>query len=112
MKVEKVVPLPLERVAVAVNEWLAARPEHFCTEEIWGVFDGPQWREREEDYGNTATGTLLLNEAGVLRQLVNFDWLGADADALYAEFTDLLACHGYMHELGYSWTLHLYPLDA
>lgn len=112
MKPGKVEPLATDRVVAAINQWLADRPDAFAAGEIAGVYSLAEWAERGEDHGNTASVTLLLNEGGEFYNLVNLNRPGEDGDALYEQFSDLLACHGYMHELGYSWSLHLYPRDA
>lgn len=112
MNVPKVTPLAVDRVVAAIRDWLADRPGHFSPNEVVQVYTQEQWRGRGETMCADAAATLLLQEGGAFRQLVNFDWLGKEADDLYEGFIDLLNCHGYMHELGHSWTLHLYAADA
>lgn len=72
---------------------------HFYTREAWC--------DRGEQYGRTADLTLTLDGAA-LYDVVNFTMpeLGPVQDA----FVEFLGSLGYWYELGYAWSLHMYPL--
>ena len=70
------------------------------------VYSQEEWRARGEKYGNEAPFTITTE--GPLYALLNRgDWETA-ADEL-ADFNRFLESLGYYYELGYAWTVHLYP---
>lgn len=72
------------------------------------VYTREKWRERNEKYGNEAE--LTITTEGPLYALLNRgDWETA-AEEL-DDFNRFLDSLGLWYELGYAWTVHLYPTE-
>jgi hypothetical protein len=71
---------------------------------LW--YSATEWRDREEDYGNDAALTLVI-DGSPMYPVLN---LTHPADhATYEEFSRCVESLGYWFELGYSWSVHFYP---
>jgi ubiquitin-protein ligase len=97
-------PRGLEWKRRAIEQYLQSRElshdSHVYTQE--------EWRARGEKYGNEAP--LTITTEGPLYALLNRgDWETA-ADEL-ADFNRFLESLGLYYELGYAWTVHLYPTE-
>ncbi len=72
------------------------------------VYLREEWRERDEKYGNDAVITITTE--GPLGRLLNYgDWSGAEEEL--EDWNRFLEERGLWWELGYAWSVHLYPTD-
>lgn len=89
--------VPVETLREAIDRWLADN-------ELGGItwYSPDQWEARGEVVGDCAILHASI-DGSTLGWILNNMW-----EPFYSDFVDLLKCHGYWHELGFSWSMHLY----
>jgi len=101
-------PVPIGELRKRVNRWVAAKLDTYDVKQMrW--YGPKEWAARGEPYGDGAAATVLI-EGTTLSSVLNYpetEAAFATMDAFY-EFVQSL---GYFAELGYSWSLHFYPLE-
>lgn len=102
-------PLPVERLRDDFGRWLADR--HFDR----GVkfYTQEQWAARGEQLCLDAAITVLIEESPLFA-LLNTYWedFPGDPQSALADLEDFLESRGYWYDLGFTWSLHLYPVEA
>jgi hypothetical protein len=87
----------------AINDFLDANDKALRGDAI--VYTREEWRARREEYGNEAVCTLVI-DGSPLHDCFNY---GSYGWGTLERFQAMLAKLGYYMELGYSWTVHIYP---
>jgi hypothetical protein len=88
-----------EDVKTAVEKWLKERELFRDTR----VYTREEWRERGEPYGNGAVATIATE--GPLYAIMNY----GEAPRTLELLIGFLEKMGLWYELGYAWSIHLYP---
>ena len=92
-------PTNIERLRVAVEEWLIRNHLDADTQ----FYEMSEWRSRNEEYLNEAD-LVLVFEGGLYTQLND----GGDT----FEFDEYVESFGYFYELGHSWNMGFYPIEG
>jgi hypothetical protein len=74
------------------------------------VYTQAEWRKRGEKYGNEAP--ISITTEGELNGILNGEFSGKEAERAIKEFDKFLKSRGLYWDLGYSWSVHLMPIDS
>jgi hypothetical protein len=104
-------PLPVHRLRADFERWLVERQ---CDRGVC-FYSAKEWAEKGETMADGAALHLVI-EASPLFSLVNTYWDdfpgGVEtAQAALNDLNDFLESRGYFYELGYAWSMHLYPIS-
>ena len=72
------------------------------------VYTGKQWGERGEEYSNGAT--VVVTTEGPLYKALNYGFEETPAFRTEKLFREFLEALGYYYELGYAWSVGVFPL--
>jgi hypothetical protein len=86
-----------------IFKWLE---DHDIGTSMVHVYTQDEWRERNEPYGNDAAYTITME--GDLYTIMNYP-AGPEDVRLSQEFVAFLASIGFAYEMGFAWSIHLYP---
>ena len=92
------------QLQLRIEGWLR---EHDLLDRDLHFYNREAWCERGEQYGRTADLTLTLDGA-MLYDVVHSSSFAVTHDA----FVEFLATLGYWYEIGYMWSMHLYPTET
>ncbi len=96
-----------ERIRVDIIGWLLRN--EIPPEDV-NFYTRSDWALRGEQYGRDSVLAATFEGSPLYHVLNDTSNDRATSARLYEELCALLAAHGYYYELGYSWSLSLYPL--
>ncbi len=102
MELAKGQSMPPEHILADVREWIA----NCGFRDVW-VHSNEEWKARGETMGDNSVLTIACDGGfcSALNQDVCMD------KKPFRDLRDLVESHGYFFEMGYHWTLHLYPIN-
>jgi len=97
-------PEQVQMLAAQIQQYLVQNKLDYDS----GIYTQEQWRARGEQYGTDAV--LTITTEGPLYDVLNFHG-GASTYREEEKFRSFLEKLGYYYELGYAWSVHIYPIN-